>query len=56
MTAPHGAPAPVETERPAEPAAPAPRSVLQRLGLQRYVIVIVFAAMIVAFEIGRAHV
>ena len=52
MSAPHGAAAPVETERPAEPAVPAQTSVLQRLGLQRYVILIVFAAMIVAFGLA----
>lgn len=49
MSAPPGAPTPVEAERPAEPAAQARSSVMQRLGLQRYVIVIVFAAMILAF-------
>src|SRR3984957_14654257 len=49
MTAPHGAATGVETELPPEPTAPAGKSVLQRLGLQRYVIVIVFAAMIAAF-------
>jgi ribose transport system permease protein len=53
MSAPQGAAAPVGTERPAEPAVPAQRSVLQRLGLQRYVIVIVFAAMIVAFGLAE---
>jgi len=51
MTAPHGAATGVEAERPAESAVPARRSVMQRLGLQRYVIVIVFAAMIVAFAV-----
>ena len=49
MSAPPGAPTPVEAKRPAEPAAQARSSVMQRLGLQRYVIVIVFAAMILAF-------
>jgi ribose transport system permease protein len=49
MTAPHGAATGVETEPPPEPTVPAGKSVLQRLGLQRYVIVIVFVAMIAAF-------
>jgi ribose transport system permease protein len=49
MSAPHGAATPVEAERPPEPPTPVRNSVMQRLGLQRYVIVIVFAAMILAF-------
>ena len=49
MSAPQGAPAPVETEPPVEAAVAARSSVMQRLGLQRYVIVIVFAVMILAF-------
>ena len=52
MSASPGAPAPVETggrdERPAERDRP---SAIRRLGLQRYAIVIVFAAMVVAFGV-----
>jgi ribose transport system permease protein len=51
MSAPHGAATGVETERPAEQAVPARKSVLRRLRLQRYVIVIVFAAMVLAFAL-----
>jgi len=52
MSASPGAPAPVETgsrdERPAERGRP---SAIRRLGLERYAIVIVLVAMIVAFGV-----
>jgi ribose transport system permease protein len=49
VSAPQGAAAPVETERQQEhPARPRP-SVVRRMGLQRYAILVVFAAMILAF-------
>src|SRR5215468_8499111 len=49
MSAPHGAPAPVETDRQGEQAEQARPSAVRRLGLQRYAILIVFAAMVAAF-------
>lgn len=52
MSAPQGAPAPVETERPAQPEVSVRNTVIQRLGLQRYVIVIVFALMVLAFGLA----
>jgi len=52
MSASPGAAAPVETGRQEEPAQRARSSALRRLGLQRYAILIVFAAMIVAFGIA----
>ncbi|MGH3282746.1 MAG: ABC transporter permease [Trebonia sp.] len=52
MSAPNGATAPAETDHQQERAAAAARpSLLQRLGIQRYAILIVFAAMIAAFGI-----
>ena len=52
MSAPQGAPAPAETERPAQPAVSVRNTVMQRLGLHRYVIVIVFALMVLAFGLA----
>jgi ribose transport system permease protein len=52
MSAPHEAAAPVEDARQEQRAAPGRSSVVRRLGLQRYAILIVFAAMIVAFGIA----
>ena len=56
MSASPGAPAPVETgghhERPAERDRP---SAIRRLGLQRYAIVIVLVAMIVAFGVDNTR-
>ena len=49
MSAPHGAPAPVETDRQEEQAEQARPSAVRRLGLQRFAILIVFAAMVAAF-------
>lgn len=51
MSAPHGAAAPPEAGRQEEPPQGARRSAVRRLGLSRYTIVIVFAAMVVAFGI-----
>src|SRR5215831_4034920 len=51
MSAPQGAPAPVETDRQEEQAAQARPSAVRRLGLQRYAIIIVFAALVAAFGI-----
>ena len=52
MSAPHGAAAPTDTERKQEQAEQARPSAVKRLGLQRYAILIVFAAMIVSFGIA----
>jgi ribose transport system permease protein len=54
MSAPHGASAPVETEsgRQQEMAALARPSAVRRLGIQRYAILIVFAAMVLAFGVA----
>ncbi|HEY7264642.1 MAG TPA: ABC transporter permease [Trebonia sp.] len=49
MSAPHGAPAPAETEGRQEQPEQARPSVIRRLGLQRYAIVIVFVAMVISF-------
>ena len=49
MSAPHGAAAPVETDRKNEQASQARPSAVRRLGLQRYAILLVFAAMVAAF-------
>jgi ribose transport system permease protein len=49
MSAPHGAAAPVETNRQEEPAERPRPSAVQRLGLNRYAILIVFVAMVIAF-------
>ncbi len=49
MSAPQGAAAPVETQGPQEPPQRSRPSVVRRLGLERYAILVVFAAMIVAF-------
>src|SRR6516225_3043063 len=49
MSAPHGAPAPVETDHQEEQAEQARPSAVRRLGLQRFAILIVFAAMVAAF-------
>ncbi len=49
MSAPHGAAAPVETDRQEEQAERPRPSVVQRLGLNRYAILIVFVAMVIAF-------
>jgi len=51
MSAPHGAAAPVETGRQEDRAAPPRPSAVRRLGLQRYAILIVFAALVAAFGI-----
>jgi ribose transport system permease protein len=51
MSAPHETAAPAETGPAAEPAQRSSPSVVQRLGIQRYAILIVFAAMVVAFGI-----
>jgi len=51
MSAPHGAAAPPEAGRQKEPPQRATRSALRRLVLSRYTIVIVFAAMVIAFGI-----
>src|SRR5689334_25189445 len=52
MSAPHGAAAPVETEDKQEQAEQARPSAIKRLGLQRYAILIVFAAMVISFGIA----
>lgn len=52
MSAPHGAAAPAETEREQEQAEQPRPSAVKRLGLQRYAILIVFAAMVVSFGIA----
>jgi ribose transport system permease protein len=52
MSAPHGAAAPVEEDRQLDQAAQARPSAVKRFGLQRYAILIVFAAMIVSFGIA----
>ena len=52
MSAPHGAAAPVEEDRQQDQAAQARPSAVKRLGLQRYAILIVFAAMIISFGIA----
>ena len=52
MSAPHGAAAPVEEDRQQDQAAQARPSAVKRFGLQRYAILIVFAAMIVSFGIA----
>ena len=52
MSAPHGAAAPAETEDKQEQPEQARPSAVKRLGLQRYAILIVFAAMIVSFGIA----
>ena len=52
MSAPHGAAAPVETEDKQGQAEQPRPSAVNRLGLQRYAILIVFAAMIVSFGIA----
>ena len=49
MSAPHDTAAPSETSQPADPPGSSGSSVLRRLGLQRFAILIVFAAMIAAF-------
>src|SRR5262252_187896 len=49
MSAPHGAAAPTDTEGQQQEPEQARPSVIRRLGLQRYAILIVFAAMIIAF-------
>jgi ribose transport system permease protein len=51
MSAPHEAAAPAEADRPEQQAVQAQPSAVRRLGLQRYAILIVFAAMVVAFGI-----
>jgi ribose transport system permease protein len=51
MSAPHGAAAPAETGRQEEPPPRARPSAVRRLGLSRFAIVIVFAAMVIAFGI-----
>ena len=51
MSAPHDAAAPVETGRRQEPPQQPGPSAFRRLGLQRYAILIVFAAMVAAFGI-----
>src|SRR5215472_12349804 len=51
MSAPHGAAAPAETGRQEEPPERAGPSAVRRQGLQRFAIVIVFAAMVAAFGI-----
>src|SRR5258707_12804547 len=51
MSAPQGAAAPVETARQEDRAAPPRSSAIRRLGLQRYAILIVFAALVAAFGI-----
>jgi ribose transport system permease protein len=52
MSAPHGAAAPVEEDRQQDQAAQVRPSAAKRFGLQRYAILIVFAAMIVSFGIA----
>jgi ribose transport system permease protein len=52
MSAQHGAAAPVEEDRQQDQAAQARPSAVKRFGLQRYAILIVFAAMIVSFGIA----
>jgi NAD(P)-dependent dehydrogenase (short-subunit alcohol dehydrogenase family) len=52
MSAPHGAAAPVETDRQEEQAERARSSAGRRLGIQRYAILIVFAAMVAAFGLA----
>jgi ribose transport system permease protein len=52
MSAPHGAATPVEEDRQEEQAEQPRPSVARRLGIQRYAILIVFAAMIVAFGVA----
>jgi ribose transport system permease protein len=52
MSAPHGAAAPVEADRQEEQAARARPSAARRLGIQRYAILIVFAAMVASFGIA----
>jgi ribose transport system permease protein len=49
MSAPHGAAAPVDEEHHEEQAAGARPSVARRMGIQRYAILVVFAAMIAGF-------
>jgi ribose transport system permease protein len=49
MSASPGAAAPVEEDRQEEQAARARPSAVQRLGIQRFAILIVFAALVVAF-------
>jgi ribose transport system permease protein len=49
MSAPQGAAAPVEEDHRGKPPERAQPSVIRRLGLERYAILIVFAAMIIAF-------
>jgi len=49
MSAPQGAAAPVDEDHRGEPPERARPSVVRRLGLERYAILIVFAAMVVAF-------
>jgi ribose transport system permease protein len=51
MSAPHGAAAPVDTDRQEEPAERPRPSAVQRLGLNRYAIIIVFVAMVIAFGV-----
>ncbi len=51
MSAPQGAAAPVDSDRKEEQPGPAGPSV-RRLGLQRYAILIVFAAMIISFGVA----
>jgi ribose transport system permease protein len=52
MSAPHDAAAPVEEARPEPQATPGRPLVIQRLAIQRYAILIVFAAMVAAFGIA----
>jgi ribose transport system permease protein len=51
MSAPHGAAAPVDEGRPEEPSAKPRASVGRRFGIQRYAILIVFAALVVGFGV-----
>jgi len=52
MSAPHEAAAPVETGRPEDGAPPPRPSAIRRRGLQRYAILIVFAALVVGFGVA----
>jgi ribose transport system permease protein len=52
MSAPHDAAAPVEEARPEQQATRDRPSAVQRLGIQRYAILLVFAALVAAFGIA----
>jgi ribose transport system permease protein len=51
MSAPHGAAAPVDEGRPEEPSARPRSSAGRRFGIQRYAILIVFAALVIGFGV-----